>query len=91
MTANEHASEQDADPPMVYQIRIKGHLGPRWMYWFEGLKITLEEDGNTLLNGPVLDQSALHGILKKVRDLGMPLLSVHSDGLSPSDLSNVKY
>jgi hypothetical protein len=85
MMTNEHPSGQDADQPVVYRIRIKGHLGPRWMAWFEGLTITLEEDGNTLLNGPVLDQSALHGILKKVRDLGMPLISVNSDGLRPPD------
>ena len=62
---------------MVYQIRIKGHLGQQWTDWFEGLTITLEEDGNTLLSGTVIDQSALHGILKKIRDLGMPLLAVN--------------
>jgi hypothetical protein len=62
----------------MYQIRIKGHLGPQWMEWFDGLTITLEENGDTLLSGPVTDQAALHGILKKVRDLGMPLLSVNS-------------
>jgi hypothetical protein len=62
--------------PMVYQIRIKGHLGHQWTDWFEGLTITLEEDGDTLLSGPVADQAALHGLLKKVRDLGLPLVSV---------------
>jgi hypothetical protein len=66
----------DPGQPMVYQIRIKGHLGSQWTDWFEGLTITLEEDGNTLLTGPVVDQAALHGLLKKVRDLGMPLVSV---------------
>ena len=63
---------------MVYQIRVKGHLGPQWTDWFEGLTITLEENGDTLLTGPVVDQSALHGLLRKVRDLGLPLLSVQS-------------
>jgi hypothetical protein len=63
------------DQPMVYQIRIKGHLGPQWADWFGGLAITLEDDGDTLLAGPVVDQAALHGLLRKVRDLGMPLIS----------------
>jgi hypothetical protein len=62
--------------PVIYQIRINGHLGREWTDWFEGLTITLEEDGDTLLTGPVVDQAALHGLLKKVRDLGLPLISV---------------
>ena len=62
---------------IVYQIRLKGHLSHRWTEWFEGLTITLEEDGNTLITGPVVDQSALFGLLKKVRDLGVPLVSVN--------------
>jgi hypothetical protein len=66
----------DSGQPMVYQIRLKGHLGSEWADWFGGLTITLEEDGDTLLTGPVVDQAALHGLLKKVRDLGMPLVSV---------------
>ena len=67
----------DLDPgqPAVYQIRIQGHLGPQWTEWFGGLTITLEESGDTLLTGPVVDQAALHGLLKKVSDLGMPLIS----------------
>jgi hypothetical protein len=63
------------DRPIIYQIRIKGHLGPRWSGWFDGLTITPEEGGETLLTGPVSDQAALHGLLRKVRDLGMPLIS----------------
>ncbi len=63
--------------PVVYQIRLQGHLGPEWADWFEGMIIDLEEGGETLLTGPVVDQAALHGLLKKVRDLGMPLISVN--------------
>ncbi len=65
----------DLDQPMVYQIRIKGHLGPQWADWFGGLAITPEDNGDTLLTCPVVDQAALHGLLRKVRDLGMPLIS----------------
>jgi hypothetical protein len=70
--------DQKTNPsqPVIYQIRIKGHLDSQWTDWFGGLTITLEEDGDTLLTGPVIDQAALHGLLKKVRDLGMPLVSV---------------
>ena len=75
--SNELSSESHPDQLIVYQIRIKGHLDPLWMEWFAGLIITLEEDGNTLLTGTVIDQAALHGLLKKVRDLGTPLLSVN--------------
>jgi len=64
-------------PPTIYEIRIAGHLSPQWADWFEGLTITLEDDGDTLLSGPVADQAALHGLLKKVRDLGMPLVAVN--------------
>ena len=69
---------------MIYQIRIRGHLDSQWADWFEGLTITLEEDGATLLTGPVVDQAALHGLLKKVRDLGMPLVSVSPVEPDPS-------
>lgn len=61
---------------MVYEIRIMGHLSQQWTDWFGGLTITLEQNGQTLLTGPVIDQSALHGLLRKVSDLGMPLISV---------------
>ena len=62
--------------PELYEIRVKGHLDARWANQFEGLTITLGENGDTLLTGPVIDQAALHGLLKKVRDLGLPLDSV---------------
>jgi hypothetical protein len=61
---------------MIYQIKVKGHLDRRWTEWFGGMTITLEENGYTLLTGPVVDQAALHGLLRKVRDLGLPLISV---------------
>lgn len=59
-----------------YEIRIKGHLDSQWVTWFDDMTITLDDNGDTLLSGPVADQAALHGLLKKVRDLGMPLVSV---------------
>ncbi len=64
------------DQPLVYQIRLRGHLGLQWTGWFEGMSITLEENGDTVLTGPVADQAALHGLLRRVRDLGLPLLLV---------------
>ena len=81
--SDQRSTQHDSIQQSVYQIRIKGHLGPQWRDWFDGLTITLEEDGNTLLSGPVVDQSALHGILKKIRDTGMPLLSVNSTAAEP--------
>jgi hypothetical protein len=74
--SNEGNPQPEPSQPSGYEIRIKGHLDQKWTAWFEGLTLTLEEDGKTLLTGPVVDQAALHGLLKKVRDLGMPLLSV---------------
>ena len=74
--SNELNSEIDPGQPLVYQIRIKGHLGREWTDWFGGLAITLEDNGETLLTGSLIDQAALHGLLRKVRDLGVPLLSV---------------
>lgn len=61
-----------------YEIRLKGHLDSRWVMWFDGMTFTLEEDGNSLLSGYLADQAALHGLLKRVRDVGLPLLSVNS-------------
>jgi len=66
----------DPGSPMIYAIRIKGHLGRQWTDWFGEMTFTLEDNGDTLMTGPVVDQAALHGLLKKVRDLGMPLISV---------------
>jgi hypothetical protein len=74
--SNDINSESERAQPLVYQIRIQGHLGREWTDWFEGLTIRLTDNGDTLLSGPVVDQAALHGLLRKVRDLGMPLLSV---------------
>ena len=65
----------ELDKPMVYQIRLKGHLGPKWTGWFGDVTITLEDNGETLLTCPVVDQAALHGLLRRVRDLGVPLIS----------------
>ena len=64
-----------------YEIRLKGHLDSQWAMWFEGLTITLDKNGDTLLSGSVADQAALHGLLRKVRDLGMPLVSVNQASL----------
>lgn len=77
--SNKHLTQFQPDQPMIYQIRIKGHLDSQWTEWFEGLTITLEASGDTLLTGSVIDQSALHSLLKKIRDLGMPLVSVNRD------------
>ena len=76
------------DQPQIYQIRLKGHLGHHWANWFEGLTITLEDNGETLLTGPVVDQAALYGLLKKVRDVGMPLVSVNRGTPGQADVSD---
>jgi hypothetical protein len=93
-----HASTEDHHEPGVYEIRVKGHLDDKWADWFEGLTITREDNGDTLLTGRVIDQAALHGLLKKVRDLGLPLVSVspleHGPsttlGTGQADTSNVR-
>ena len=76
--SNDNSSDIGPGQPTAYQIRIKGHLGRQWTDWFGGLAITLEDNGDTLLTGLIVDQAALHGLLRKVRDLGMPLVSVSS-------------
>jgi hypothetical protein len=73
--SQKHNSKTGPGQSTVYQIRIKGHLDPQWTEWFEGLTLKVEDSGDTLLTGPVVDQAALHGLLKKIRDLGLPLVS----------------
>ena len=74
--ANESNSSNEKAQPLIYQIRIKGHLDRKWADWFCGLSITSLENGETLLTGLVLDQAMLHGLLRKVRDVGLPLVAV---------------
>ena len=88
--SNELNPKPDSCQPMVYQIKVEGHLGRQWTDWFDGLTITLQDNGDTLLSGPVVDQAALHGLLKKVRDLGMSLLSVNRVEPGQPDASDVK-
>ncbi len=75
---------------MIYQIRLKGHVGREWTDWFGGLSITLEDNGDTLLIGPVVDQAALYGLLRTVRDLGLPLLSVIQVEPDQADVPDVQ-
>jgi hypothetical protein len=96
--SNELNPATDSNEPRAYQIRLKGHLGNEWAEWFGGLSITLADNGDTLLTGLAIDQAALHGLLKKVRDLGMPLVSVSpvepgsptTLGTGQADVSEVK-
>lgn len=72
-------SDEKHNQQLCYEIRLNGHLDSHWADWFEGLTITMEEDGTTLLTGTVVDQASLHGLLKKIRDLGLTLISICSD------------
>jgi len=74
---NQPNAQPDPDQVMDYQIRVKGQLGPEWMDWFGGFTVRPDESGETLISGPGLDQAALYGVLKKVRDLGLTLISVN--------------
>ena len=74
--ANEQDSKPDADAPLIYQIRIQGHLDRQWAAWFVDMTIAWSDNGETILTGPVVDQPALYGLLRKVRDLGLPLIAV---------------
>ncbi len=75
--AERRTHRTDPDWPAVYEIRVEGHLGRAWTGWFDGLSIVLADNGDTVMTGAVVDQAALHGLLKKVRDLGAPLVSVN--------------
>jgi hypothetical protein len=86
-----HASAADQYEPGLYEIRIQGHLDDGWTSWFGGLTLRLEDNGTTLLAGSVADQAALHGLLRKVRDLGMPLISVIRVEAGQADTSDVKH
>jgi len=83
----------DKPPPNVelYEIRLKGHLDAQWVTWFDNLTISLEENGDTLLSGPVADQAALHGLFKKIRDLGVTLISVNRAKADHPDASDVEH
>ena len=83
-----HASTGNPEESGRYEIRLKGHLDDRWAGWFDGLTITREAGGETLLSGSVVDQAALHGLLRKVRDLGLPLLSVVQAGSEKANESD---
>ena len=85
-----YGSSETHYEPGVYKIRIKGHLDDGWTAWFGGLTVTLEENGDTLLTGPVVDQTALHGLLRKVRDLGLPLVSVNCFQPGHTDVADVR-
>ena len=83
--SDKHNSKTNPDQPMVYEIRLQGHLGRNWTHWFGDVTITLEEGGETLLTCPVADQAALYGLLRKVRDVGLPLIAVTHARPHPPD------
>ena len=79
------ASPADHHEPEHYEIRLKGHLDTRWSDWIAGMNLTHQSDGITVLSGPLDDQAALHGVLRKVRDLGLPIVSVNHVELEQPD------
>ena len=85
--SNEFGHKTDPDQPLIYQIRIEGYLEDQWADSFSGMSISLEENGDTLLTGTVIDQAMLHSLLKKVRDLGLSLISVNRVGINQSDVA----
>jgi hypothetical protein len=86
--SNNPDPKPDPGEPMIYQIRVMGHLGRQWTEWFGGMTITLQDNGDTCLTGLVVDQAALHGLIKKVRDLGLNLVSVNRAEYSQTDRSH---
>ena len=95
VTTIDPTTQPGADAPVGrtcvphYEIRVSGHLGSRWAAWFDGLELTTEDDGTTVLRGPVVDQSALHGLLLKLRDIGIPLVSLTE--LPPGEPSELPH
>jgi hypothetical protein len=88
--ADNRNPERVTDGATIYQVRIKGHLGAEWIEWFGGMSIILEANGDSLVTGSIVDQSQLHGLLKKVRDLGLPLISVLQVGSETGDSPYVR-
>jgi hypothetical protein len=88
--SNKFDPQTNPDQPAIYQIRIKGYLGCQWAGWFEGLTMTLDDDGNTVLTGLIVDQPALFGLLKKVRDIGATLLSINRLEFDQTDMPDNK-
>ena len=88
--SNEFGHKTDPDQPLVYQLRIEGYLEDQWADSFSGMSVSREENGDTLLTGPVVDQAMLHGLLKKVRDLGLPLVSVNPVEPGQPEVSEIR-
>ncbi len=88
--SNELDLKPNPSQPPVYQIRLEGYVDSHWTDWFEGLTIATKDNGDTLLTGPVIDQAALHGLLRKVRDLGIPLVSLNRVEPGPAEASEIK-
>lgn len=78
-------NHRSADPEAHYEIRVAGHLAPRWSAWFDGLTVATEENGTTVIRGSVVDQAALHGLLQKLRDVGIPLVSLTQIPSNPTE------
>lgn len=78
-----HISTPDPREAAGYEIRLTGHLDARWDTWFDGFTVSYEADGTTVISGPIVDQAALHGVLQRVRDLGLPLVSVTQLAVQP--------